>query len=260
MRPDMTHEAELSRAFDGQAHRFERAPVQSDPRALRRLVAFAALPAGSRVLDAGCGPGLVAEALLEAGHRVHGVDLSEQMVERAGRRCERFGQRARFVRGSLEDQPGETTHDAAVSRYVLHHCPDPLAFLTAQRGRVRPGGVIVACDHTTDPDDHRQAWHQAIERDRDRTHTANLTPGGLVELFARAGLENLEGIEEPFALDFDEWFDRGTPASDKASVRARLLGEPSGARGFSPREQADGTITILCWRALVRGSVPSPAS
>ena len=82
------HDQALARAFDVQAPRFERAPVQSDPAALERLVQFAGFPPGSRILDAGCGPGLVCEALLSAGYRVVGVDLSREMIERARRRCE----------------------------------------------------------------------------------------------------------------------------------------------------------------------------
>ena len=77
------HDQALARAFDVQAPRFERAPVQSDPAALERLVRFAGFPPGSRILDAGCGPGLVCEALLSAGYRVVGVDLSREMIERA---------------------------------------------------------------------------------------------------------------------------------------------------------------------------------
>src|SRR5436305_14392155 len=124
----MDHERELAAAFDRKAAEFERAPVQSDPAALRRLVRAADLPAGSQVLDAGCGPGLVAEAFLEAGHRVVGVDLSGEMVERARRRCARFGDRARFEQRSLFDPGLAGPFDAAVSRYVVHHTPAPPAF------------------------------------------------------------------------------------------------------------------------------------
>lgn len=252
-----THDEELTAAFDHQAVRFERSPVQADAAALRRLVAFADLAPGSRVLDAGCGPGLVAEAFLEAGHSVVGIDLSPVMIERARLRCDRFGERARFLAGSFFDADPGGPFDAAVSRHVLHHAEDPLAFVARQASLVRPGGVVVLCDHTTDPDPGRQAWHHEIECLRDRTHTRNLTPAGLVDLATRAGLGHLRFVEEPFLLDFDEWFDRGTPAAEKATVRAMVLRPGRYARGFSPHEQEGGTIAVACWRALVRGTRPT---
>ncbi|WP_406693356.1 class I SAM-dependent methyltransferase [Singulisphaera sp. Ch08] len=118
------HDQALASAFDGQAEKFECAPVQSDPAALGRLVREAGLAADSLVLDAGCGPGLVAEAFLNAGHRVFGVDLSSEMIERAQRRCATFGDRARFERLSVSDPSLRGPFDAAVSRYVLHHVSD----------------------------------------------------------------------------------------------------------------------------------------
>src|SRR5438045_1414960 len=95
------HDERLAAAFDGQAAQFERAPVQSDPAALERLVRMADLPPGAWVLDAGCGPGLVSAALLHAGCRVLGVDLSNEMIARARRRCEAYGSRAQFERKSV---------------------------------------------------------------------------------------------------------------------------------------------------------------
>ncbi|MBU0751370.1 MAG: methyltransferase domain-containing protein [Gammaproteobacteria bacterium] len=44
---------------------------------------IAMLPPGARVLDLGCGPGNVAKLLTEKGYSVHGIDLSEKMVELA---------------------------------------------------------------------------------------------------------------------------------------------------------------------------------
>ncbi len=245
------HDQALSDAFDGQAARFERSPVQADAAALARLVSFAGLGAGAHVLDAGCGPGLVAEAFLAAGCRVTGVDLSAEMVTRARARCARFAEAAAFSRGRLEDLPAQARFDAAVSRFVLHHVKEPLPFLAAQAARIRPGGVVVACDHVADADPAAARWHREIEVARDATHVRNLTSGELVDLLGRAGLANVRLVEEDLELDFDEWFDRGTPRAPKDEVRRRLLA--GRARGFEPVPRPDGGITIRLVRALVRG-------
>ncbi len=62
-------------------------------------------------------------------------------------------------------------------------------------------------------------------------------------------------VEESFSLDFDEWFDRGTPSLPKAEVRARIEAGPR-SRGFSARPEAGGRLAIDCWRAVVRGVKP----
>ena len=245
------HDDALATAFDGQAARFERAPVQSDPKGLERLIRAADLPPDSLVLDAGYGPGLVGGALLVAGHRVVGVDLSAEMTARARSRCEGYGDRARFERTSLYDPALAGPFDATISRYVLHHVTDPEAFFRRQWELLRPGGVLVVSDHTTDPDFGRAELHQEFERARDTTHTRNFPPGALVDLLARLGLGAIRLIEVPFTLDFDEWFDRGTPAEPKEAVRARLLVAPP-MRGFSAKPLADGAVRIDCWQAIVR--------
>ena len=243
------HDRAVAQAFDGQAAHFERAPVQTNPATLARLTAFAALPAQAHMLDAGCGPGLVSAAFLAVGCRVHGVDLSVEMIARAKQRCAAFGDAAQFNQQSVFDPlPGD--FDAAVSRLVLHHTVDPLAFIRRQVEVLKPGGVLVLSDHTTDPDPERAAWHQEIERGRDRTHTQNLPPGRIADLLALAGLRDVRLEEHAFALDFDEWFDRGTPSLPKEEVRGKLLA--GGARGFQPAANG-AAIRIDCWLAMVRG-------
>ena len=241
------HERDLAEAFDKQAERFERAPVQSDPAALARLVRFADLPADCLLLDAGCGPGLVSAVFLEAGHRVVGVDLSSEMIARAHRRCIGFGERARFEQQSLFDASLAGPFDAAVSRFVLHHTPDPSAFVRRQAELLRPGGVLVLCDHTTDTDPAVARHHNELECARDRTHVRNLTTGQLADLFAATGLDGVRVVEEPFVLDFDEWFDRGTSTADRESVRRKLLAGPP-VRGFRFERLADGPVRIHGWR------------
>jgi SAM-dependent methyltransferase len=249
-----SHDDALRAAFDGQAAQFERSPIQADAAALARLVAFAALPPGAQVLDAGCGPGLVAEAFLAAGFRVTGVDLSGEMIARARARNGRFGERARFEQRHVDALPRDAAFDGAVSRFVVHHVQDPLAYLGAVVARVRPGGVVTVADHVADPEPAAARWHQEIEVARDRTHTRNLTSGELVDAFARAGLAGVTLAEEPLDLDFDEWFDRGTPLAPKDEVRRKVLAGT--ARGFTPSPAPDGRIAIRLVRALVRGVKP----
>lgn len=249
------HDRELANAFDAQAEKFERAPVQSDPAALENLVRFAAFPADSVVLDAGCGPGLVGLALLEAGIRVVGVDLSEDMIVRAKKRCASFGDKARFERVSLFEHQPDRLYDGSISRFTLHHVIDPLAFVKRQVELVRPGGVVVACDHTTDPNRDRARIQNEIEIARDYSHVKELSPGELIDLFAAAGLDSIRFNEESFSLDFDEWFDRSAPSKTKAETRSALLAAGP-IRGFDARLLDDGSIRIECRRGLVRGVKP----
>jgi 2-polyprenyl-3-methyl-5-hydroxy-6-metoxy-1,4-benzoquinol methylase len=252
------HDQDLARAFDSQAPLFERAPVQSDPLAIERLVMVSDLPVGCLVLDAGCGPGLVSAAFLEAGYRVVGVDLSREMIERARKRCLRYGKLSSFLQISVFDRAIDSLgpFDAAVSRYVLHHVENASAFLARQIELLHSRGVLVVNDHITDPDPEVAKHHAAIEVARDRTHIRNLTGGELVDLFAAAGLTSIRYVEEPFTLDFDEWFDRGTPSETKAEVRRWLLEGPI-IRSFRPQDLENGSIRIDCFRAIVRGVKPA---
>jgi SAM-dependent methyltransferase len=250
-------EGALERAFDGQAAAFERAPIQTDPGLLGALVAFADFPPGARVLDAGCGPGLVAEALLAApgGYRILGCDLSGGMVERARARCARFGERAELVRASVRECADEIVAGrrapvgGSISRFVLHHAPDPGAFVAAQvealaAGGV-PGAVLVLADHLADADPELAAWHRRLETMRDRTHTTNVSGGALVDLLAEAGLADLRYEEHPLGTDFEEWFARGTPATTREECRDWLL-DPRGrrSRAWRPAPMADGNVWI----------------
>lgn len=186
-----------------------------------------------------------------------GVDLSNQMIDKARDRCDEFGDRASFRVGSIFDREMESLgpFDGAVSRFVLHHMEDPARFVARQAELLRPGGVLVLMDHTADPDVARRAWHQDIEVARDTTHTANLPPGRVVDLFVAAGLEDVSMTQIRFELDFDEWFDRGTPGVSKDECRRRLL---SGrAISFDPEVRPEGGITMHAWHTIVRGVRPA---
>ncbi len=83
------------------------------------------LPAGSTILDAGCGTGLVSLALARRGYHVTSVDIAPQMVRKTREHAIQAGLdgQMRFVAGDLEVVGG--TYDAVVCLDVLIHYPRP---------------------------------------------------------------------------------------------------------------------------------------
>lgn len=85
--------------------------------------AFRSLPSDSLILDAPCGTGRLAEVLLEEGHRVVGMDISDEMLQVARDKLARFGQRftttVTDLRHLPEAQIGQ--YDAVLCARVLMH-------------------------------------------------------------------------------------------------------------------------------------------
>ncbi len=95
-----------------------------------RLVDFADVHAGERVLDVGCGQGATlfpAAARVAPGGQVLGVDLSVEMVAMLGDEIERQGPANASVRQmNAEDlDVVEASFDLAIASFVLHLVPDP---------------------------------------------------------------------------------------------------------------------------------------
>lgn len=85
------------------------------------------VPAGSTVLDAGCGEGVLSVLLAKKGCRVTGIDISEPNVDAAKRYAEEQGvsDRATFLCGDSEHLPvPDKSFDYVVSSHVLEHLPD----------------------------------------------------------------------------------------------------------------------------------------
>src|SRR3954451_3855640 len=92
------------------------------------------------VLDLGCGTGSLSLLALEAGHQVHGVDLSPAMVAEAPPRWP--GPAAPFPVGDAAAPPVARPVDAVLARHLLWTLPDPHAALRRWLGLLRPGGRL----------------------------------------------------------------------------------------------------------------------
>lgn len=94
------------------------------------VVELAALSAGERVLDVGCGTGSLAVALkVSVGPTgsVHGIDASPEMIEVARRNASKAAEDVNFQVGLGEAIPFPNgTFDLVVSQLAIHHLPDDL--------------------------------------------------------------------------------------------------------------------------------------
>jgi 2-polyprenyl-6-hydroxyphenyl methylase / 3-demethylubiquinone-9 3-methyltransferase len=100
--------------------------------------------AGLRVLDVGCGGGLIAEPLARLGACVAGLDPVAETIEAARRHAAGQGLDIDYRAGRVEELAAEAkTFDALVCLEVVEHVPDPAAFLAACARLVRPGGLML---------------------------------------------------------------------------------------------------------------------
>ncbi|HET9983702.1 MAG TPA: methyltransferase domain-containing protein [Longimicrobiales bacterium] len=148
----MTREptAAVRAAYDRLAGRYDRRWRRYLEASVRETLARTPVPADGRVLDAGCGTGLLL-ATLHAGAphaRLFGLDLSTAMLARAR---ERLGTAAALVAGDVEAPPfRDAAFDLVVSTSSLHYWTRPERGLAAIHALLRPGGVLVLTDWAAD--------------------------------------------------------------------------------------------------------------
>lgn len=115
-----------------------------------------ARPAGAcRVLDLGCGPGFLAELLLQSNAHLRyvGLDFSPTMHDLARQRLGPLAERAGFIERNLRDADwgaGLGHFDFVVTHQAVHelrHKRHAVALHAQARERLLPGGRYLVCDH-----------------------------------------------------------------------------------------------------------------
>ena len=99
---------------------------------------------GKRVLDVGCGGGILSESMANIGADVTGIDLSEKALNVAKLHSLESGIAVDYQLKSVEqlaiEQPD--SFDIVTCLEMLEHVPDPAAVITACAKIAKPGGVI----------------------------------------------------------------------------------------------------------------------
>ncbi len=99
---------------------------------------------GLRILDVGCGGGLLCEPMARMGAEVTGLDALEKNVKTAQVHAAESGLEIDYRYGAIEAMvvAGETPFDVVLNMEVLEHVTDPGAFIKDCGQMVRPGGLM----------------------------------------------------------------------------------------------------------------------
>lgn len=95
-----------------------------------------------RILDVGCGGGILSEALAKAGAQVTGLDLSEASIQVAKQHARQQGLEIDYRFESVQDvaQQQAGTFDAVTCMEMLEHVPEPGRVVAACAQALKPGG------------------------------------------------------------------------------------------------------------------------
>ena len=108
-----------------------------------RLVKFAGVKAGQKVLDSGCGTGVVAVTAARLGAKVSGLDLTPELLERSRQNSQLAGVEVDWREGDVEKMPfADGEFDAVLSQFGHMFAPQPLVAVGEMLRVLKPGGTI----------------------------------------------------------------------------------------------------------------------
>jgi len=135
--------------FSALAHRWwdpnsEFKPLHAiNPLRLSWIKSFVSLD-GKKVVDIGCGGGILAESIAQSGADTTGIDLSEKALKVAELHALEVGANLTYRAVSAEDlaQEQPEQYDVVTCMEMLEHVPDPASVVRACAALCKPGGTL----------------------------------------------------------------------------------------------------------------------
>ncbi|HAS8382003.1 TPA: bifunctional 2-polyprenyl-6-hydroxyphenol methylase/3-demethylubiquinol 3-O-methyltransferase UbiG [Vibrio vulnificus] len=99
---------------------------------------------GKKVLDVGCGGGILAESMAKEGAVVTGLDMGKEPLEVARLHALETGTKLTYIQSTIEDHAAENAqmYDVVTCMEMLEHVPDPQSVIRSCAALVKPGGHV----------------------------------------------------------------------------------------------------------------------
>lgn len=154
--------------------------------------------AGLRILDIGCGGGLLSEPMARLGATVVGADAAPRNIPVAQVHAEQSGLTIDYRHTTAEDMAAAGEQfDVVLNMEVVEHVADPLAYLTACQQLLKPGGLMICSTLNRNPKSFVMAiigaeWVMRWLPKGTHDWAKFITPDELVALIRNAGLDPVD--------------------------------------------------------------------
>ena len=172
---------------------------------------------GKRVLDIGCGGGILSESIARQGAEVLGIDLAADAIEVARQHAEQQGVALRYRVVAAEDLAAEAAgqYDVVTCMEMLEHVPDPEPIIAACATLLKPGGDVFLSTINRNPKSYLYAivgaeYLLGLLPRGTHDYEKFLRPSELLEMTRKAGLR----MRDLRGMAYDPWRHQAQLSSD----------------------------------------------
>jgi ubiquinone/menaquinone biosynthesis C-methylase UbiE len=249
------HYVKIKKEFARQVDTLSRSPVFTDQHVIDRIIEAAQISGDERVLDLGCGPGILTEAVAPFSQEVIAFDLTPEMVDQTRQRCEKRGfKNVTLMLGEAENLPFDnSTFDIIVTRLTIHHFLDPSTAISNMVRVLKPKGKIVVADIVSSENSNESDLHNALEILRDPSHSKMLSIPELKKEISSASL--MITMEDSWITqrEFNEWIKITNDPSRKGPLYTIMynLAKANASAGINLKLDQDRILFDHKWLLLV---------
>lgn len=203
-----SHQRTVKKEFTRQAKSMQESQLFTNTEIIERIRSTV-LQKGedSRVLDLGCGPGILTTAIGSSVTEVIAMDVTPKMIEHARSKSQERGlDNVQFTVCEVENLPFQkATFDVIITRLTLHHFDSPAQAVAEINRALRIGGRLVIADIVSSENRCEAELHNALEILRDPSHVKMMSFQAIRDLVESLKLTVIDIQQWRNEREFEEW-------------------------------------------------------